>query len=78
MILNKSQAEAVYSAVCALSNAGGTLHHMDFPSHGSENIAVVVRPSTGTIAVWQECRGLAHNVEIHADQSAFAASYSLS
>lgn len=77
LILKQDQAKAVYSAMFALSIADSALHHMDFPADGNENIAVVHRPQ-GPVMVWQECRGLAHNVEPHADMSAFATAYGLS
>lgn len=76
-ILTQAQAEAVYSAMCALNNVGGSNRHIDIPGNGGENIAIVAK-TDGQVAVWLECRGLAHRAEDYADQSAFAAAYGLS
>ena len=76
LVLNQDQAKSVYEAMSALNIDSSTCHHMDFPARGNENIAVVHRPR-GPVMVWQECRGLAHNVEPYADISAFASAYGL-
>lgn len=77
-ILNQAQAEAVYSAMCALNNVGARIEHMTMPlrGDGGESVAVVERFDQ-TIDVWQSCNGQSHSTERHADQSAFATAYGL-
>ena len=70
MILNKSQAEAVYSAMCALNNVGGTIEKLSLPD-SYYVIDVVAYTDKITIR-----RGL-RTVETHDNQSAFATAYGL-
>lgn len=78
MILNQSQAEAVYSAMCALNNVGGRVDAR-IPEDG----AVVTRVCdtlSGEIHISIENRivlGSSEIVELHEDQSAFATAYGL-
>lgn len=68
MILNKSQAEMVYSAMCYLNNVSGTL------SATIEGVRVEETHS-GAVQVWTlDSIG---NPERHASQSAFATAYGL-
>lgn len=73
MILNKSQAEAVYSAMCALNNVGNT----------SGDVRILMDRAQNDIRVqWQDDvvvrRGsLTGPREAYDDQSAFATAYGL-
>lgn len=68
MILNQSQAEAVYSAMCTLNNVNGAL------SATIEGVRVEETHS-GAVQVWT--LGSIGNPERHTNQSAFAAAYGL-
>lgn len=68
-ILNKSQAEAVYSAMCALNKVGGRLV-ATFEQDG----AVHVAETRHSIEIWLAGGG---SVESYADQSGFVAAYGL-
>ena len=75
LILNQSQAEAVYSAMCHLNNVGGRLH-----ATLEQDGAVHVRETGQGIQVWiNEGEHLAPGCEVeqYADQSAFATAYGL-
>ncbi len=71
MILNQAQAEAVYSAMCALNNVGGKLWcyvgGYRIEDEGADGVTIMndyrVNPQT---------------LERHASQAAFAAAYNLS
>lgn len=73
LILTPAQAEAVYSAMCALNNVGGRLSCVDIgPLHRSPQVrcneaGAVIIESGVTV-----CRR-----EVHDDQSVFAATYGL-
>lgn len=86
LILNKAQAEAVYSAMCALNNVSGVGLGVVFPEAGgrirSGRIAVRELGDTGRVLV--ERFAFQGNpaeqleaVESYADQSAFATAYGL-
>lgn len=70
MILNKSQAEAVYSAMAALNNLGTVyLFKVEYPTYG-------VRAAIGdpvTVRGGED----SYEIETYADQAAFAAAYGL-
>lgn len=67
MILNKSQAEAVYGAMCALNNVGGICGDLTL--------------SEGLRVQWLQCvvvrDGLSGPREEYPNQAAFAAAYGL-
>lgn len=67
MILNKSQAEAVYSAMCALNNVGGYCNELMVGKHD----AIVVSYEDGRVVVFGDA------IERYSDQSAFASAYGL-
>lgn len=70
MILNPSQAEAVYSALCALNNVSGLSMEVTLPSD------IEVRfGEGGGVAV--SSRAVGANPERYATQAAFAAAYNL-
>jgi hypothetical protein len=66
LILNKSQAEAVYSAMCALNNVGGLVRI------ALENDIDVYERDDDTIAVLSD-----GPAERHTNQAAFATAYGL-
>ncbi|GAB2471837.1 hypothetical protein GCM10027082_24160 [Comamonas humi] len=78
LILTKEQAEAVYSAMCALNNVSSLLRNVEMKNRHGHTIQVrenadgkvVVTVNTGGIV-------LDSNIEFHADQSAFATAYGL-
>lgn len=73
LILNQSQAEAVYSAMCALNNVSARLDCFFW----GEAIHARELPDC-RIVIHQTLPGRpAAEPEIHADQSAFATAYSL-
>lgn len=65
MTLNEAQAEAVYSAMCALNNVGGFLR---------TNIDDLRIEDDGNGIRIMQCL---RTVESHADQNAFATAYGL-
>lgn len=73
LILNQAQAEAVYSAMCALNNVGGKLSRIDL---GQQRRDPQLRVTEGGAVIIE--RGMPHcDREAHANQSAFAAAYGL-
>lgn len=73
MILNQSQAEAVYSAMCALNNVGGRMSCLDL---GQQSRDPQIRCTVGGSIVIE--RGMPFcDREAHDNQSAFAAAYGL-
>lgn len=80
MILNKAQAEAVYSAMCALNNVGGLLHTRIKSTTPGVLFHVNELPS-GHMQIWVadaigNPTGAGH--EDHKNQAAFATAYCLS
>lgn len=73
MILNQAQAEAIYSAMCALNNVGGRIAVMIDFNKASER--EIVQDNYGNVLVKSD---LGMKVERHTSQAAFAAAYSLS
>lgn len=71
LILNQAQAEAVYSAMCALNNVGGRIDVL-IPNPGGV-IVQVQEMQHGEVWVFFGSLGS----ENYADQSAFAAAYGL-
>lgn len=68
LILNQSQAEAVYSAMCALNNVGGRMRCTLADNSGDIDI---YERSNGSIQI------LGNDPESHESQSAFATAYGL-
>lgn len=77
MILNQAQAEAVYSAMCALNNVGGRSHVRINAARGG--LIHVNELPDGAIQLWRgDAVGYPTGaIENYADQSAFAAAYGL-
>jgi hypothetical protein len=68
VILNQAQAEAVYSAMCALNNVGSIwLLNIETPEFSAKEEA-----TTGI-----KLRDADGGIERHADQAAFATAYGL-
>lgn len=81
-ILTQAQAEAVYSAMCALNNVCGTIGEISMPAHRVKGRVAVSEATSGEIAVRhlefagnpvEQCV----TEERYADQNAFAAAYGL-
>lgn len=66
MILNQAQAEAVYSAMCALNNIGGRIDARIGYTRVNETV------SAGILVTAPD-----HSTEQYNDQAAFAAAYGL-
>lgn len=77
MILNQSQAEAVYSAMCALNNVGARATRIAVPGKDGDDDAAVVERPDGAVVVLGILGSIPFDEEIHASQSAFAAAYGL-
>lgn len=75
MILNQSQADAVYSAMCALNNVGGRVDTR-FVNGMASVIEVRDRADRGVIVLFQT-GGATRDIEKHINQAAFAAAYGL-
>lgn len=74
LILNKSQAEAVYSAMCALNNVGMQVCVEERTAFGK----LVVRENEwGRIVVTDDRGDGPQRNQVHADQNAFATAYGL-
>lgn len=72
MILNKSQAEAIYTAICAMNNVFGTA------TYSVEGVTVVAQKD-GRVTVDRPFNyGMAIERECYYSQSVFAAAYDLS
>lgn len=74
-ILNHSQAEAVYSAMCALNNVGARIA-ANMPTRDGESVNVFEREN-GTVSIWLQNHGVTHSDETHTTQAAFAIAYGL-
>lgn len=74
MILTKAQAEAVYTAMCALNNVGAACM-VDIPSGSRAQQDISVNAVDGDVVVRV---GLCGEVERYRDQAAFATAYGLS
>lgn len=73
MILNKAQAESVYSAMCALTNVGSIFGDVRIAAdHAQQDIRVQWGEDGLTVG-----QGLRPAIERYAEQSAFAAAYGL-
>jgi hypothetical protein len=72
MILNQAQAEAVYSAMCALNNVGATASSID-----AENFDVTVRNGVISIRSSSDDFKIPVMREAFTSQAAFAAAYGL-
>lgn len=80
-ILTTAQAEAVYGALCAINNVGGTIGRMSMPTQAGRIIVQEGR-SDGAILCLRVARqgNPAEQIEVeeeHASQAAFATAYSL-
>jgi hypothetical protein len=73
MILNKFQAEAAYSSMCALNNVGGTAK-LEMLSNGKY---IEVDATGENIIVRRTNSGKPDGSEIHLNQASFAAAYGL-
>lgn len=72
-ILNKSQAEALYAAMCSLNHVGGRLSVVDL---GPQPCDPQVRFTSAGLVIIE--RGRPHcDREVHDNQSAFVAAYGL-
>lgn len=76
LILNKSQAEAVYSAMCALTNVGGSLSGAEFAVAPAGTALTVFHHGETGIQIRKAYRGVA-GTEWHNDSAAFATAYGL-
>lgn len=70
MILNQEQAEAVYSAMCALNNVGDVSSTFDLP-----NDVWVQATARGAVNVSPRTYGA--KIEVYDSQAAFATAYGL-
>jgi len=75
LILNQSQAEAVYSAMCALNNVGGRVQ-ATFGDRASESVHAFEK-DCGSVRVVQVRRYRVVLAENYPNQSAFATAYGL-
>ena len=79
LILNKSQAEAVYSAMCALNNVNfGRSIALSFNTTEDQRVTVREFVETHEVHIGMELQAVTFKTELHADQSAFATAYGLS
>ena len=69
-ILNKAQAEAIYSAICALNNVGDVSSEFNLPGG-----IWVQAPANGSVQIVPSAYGT--QMERHVNQAAFAAAYGL-
>lgn len=76
LILNQPQAEAVYSAMCALNNVGGTLGGANLSLMPIGTCVTVFDHGVEGIRVGKVYRGVLET-EWHDNQSAFATAYGL-
>lgn len=77
MILNQAQAEAVYSAMCALNNVGGRLSTQLPPPVGSNTWIHIEDHFEGFGVLIRHGMGTAGKRESYDNQSAFATAYGL-
>jgi hypothetical protein len=78
LILNQAQAEAVYSAMCALNNVNaGRSIALAFNVTEDQRISVREFVDTREVHIGLELQAVTFKSEHHADQSAFAAAYGL-
>lgn len=77
MILNKEQAEAVYSAMCAMNNVFGHIERMTLLSRKNEKLTIERRGPCGLkVHVWRDF-AKHDEVEQYARQADFAEAYGL-
>ena len=79
-ILTTAQAEAIYSAMCALNNVGGTIKaSLPHPLKTKVTSAAFVRvfDDNGAIRIVRAFDHRTEATEYHEDQSAFATAYGL-
>lgn len=72
MILNQAQAEAVYSAMCALNSVGATIGSISM--HDEQGLAIAVHTTSNGMWMIKSARKTS---EWHDNQSAFATAYGL-
>lgn len=75
-ILNQAQAEAVYSAMCALNNVGGKLKAVFGDASGKQGVTVFEN-ALGIVRVIEIDHYKIRRDEDYAAQAAFAAAYNL-
>lgn len=73
MILNQAQAEAVYSALCALNNVGASIRGR-IELTGDIEVKVLL---SGGVQVWNTAPNAGSGFESFSHPAAFAAAYSL-
>lgn len=76
-ILNQSQAEAVYSAMCHLNNVGAVSPRINFPSKPGKRVAVEQRNDGRVIVTIFSTNQKDDEREDYYSQSAFATAYGL-
>lgn len=78
LILNQSQAEAVYSAMYALNKARG-MFDAKFQKYVGERIGIVCVQAAwdGEIFIKSDVFGMTQQSELYTDQNAFAEAYGL-
>lgn len=72
-ILSQAQAQAIYSAMCALNNVGGRIARMAINIDGMRAVSAAELPSGGIDICQMSDDGLI--TESYADQAAFVAAY---
>ena len=77
LLLNESQAVAVYGAMVALNNVGGKINVRIEDSAISARHIVVTEGFDGEVVVSLYIRGAHHLTERYTDQNAFASKYGL-
>ena len=75
-ILTKAQAEAVYSAMCALNNVYGRIAHLSLDLHPGRAVSINETPEGEVLISWLDAGHCAQS-ERHLGQAAFAAAYGL-
>lgn len=78
MLLNKAQAEAVYSAMCALNNVCASAH-IDMRDGLNRNLKIREDSRDGVVTISLNVGGIVRerDVERYGSQRAFAAAYGL-
>lgn len=79
MTLTKSQAEAIYSAMCALNNVSGRVYAKGIQQNGIQDrrFLQVQERKSGIVLVSMYSASSSQVLERYASQSAFAKAYNL-
>jgi hypothetical protein len=75
MVLNTSQAQAVYSAMCALNNVGGRIKTEI--TQGRDDELRVLEMDDGSVSILYVETGRVADSERYTNQAAFAIAYGL-